>query len=191
MSVKTGRVAGMAVNALISVLCHDRTGLVADMAARLFDLNVNLGDTTFAVLGEMAEFTCLAELPDSVALATVRAEIEAVDGMTDARVTVAAFDMKPVHDDIAHITHRVELDGPDAPGLVARLAEVFGQFGANIVRMNSERIPQGARDRYVTRFAVFIPERRAEACLATVANTAGALRMTFRCWPTGDSADNA
>ncbi|MBT6203913.1 MAG: ACT domain-containing protein [Alphaproteobacteria bacterium] len=170
----------MATNTLISVICHDRSGLVADLAGLLFNLNVNLSDTTFAVLGDAAEFTCLAEIPDGLTLDSVRGDIESLSGLKDAQVTVATFDMKPVHDDSGHITHRIEIDGRDGPGIIARLAEVFGQFGANIVRMNSERIPEKGHDRYVTRFSVYIPERRADVCLATVANTAGELRMTFR-----------
>ena len=170
----------MASNALISVICHDRGGLVADLAGLMFDLNIDLSDTTFAVLGEAAEFTCLAEIPDGLALAAVKREIEGLRDMDDARVAVAAFDMRPVHDDSGRITHRIELDGRDRPGIVARVSEVFGQFGGNIVRMNSERIPERGHDRYVTRFSVSLPERRADACLATVANTAGELRMTFR-----------
>ena len=75
---------------------------------------------------------------------------------------------------------RIELDGPDAPGLILRIAEVFGSFGANIVRMNSERIPAPGHDRYVTRFAVHVPDHRVHACLATVANTAGEMRLSWR-----------
>jgi glycine cleavage system transcriptional repressor len=170
----------MAKHALITVIGPDRQGLIADLAGRLFDLGVNLGDTTFAVLGEMAEFTCLAQLPDQVGLADVERELAGLSGMEKATVTVADFDLEPVHTESGHITHRIEMRGPDRPGVVARLSEVFGQFGANIVRMNSERIPEEGSDLYVTRFAVFIPERRAAACLATLANTAGELRMTFQ-----------
>ncbi len=170
----------MTTNALISVICHDRSGLVADITGRLFDLNVQLGDTTFAVLGDAAEFTCIAEVPDSVTLEKIDQELNALQDMENARIAVSAFDMKPVHEDSGHITHRVELDGRNRPGIIARLSEVFGQFGANIVRLNSEHIPEKGHDRYVTRFAVNIPERRTDTCLATVANTAGELRMTFR-----------
>ena len=170
----------MAKNALVTVIGPDRQGLVADIAGRLFDLNVNLGDTTFAVLGEMAEFTCLAEVPDQISLADVDRELAGLDGMADAKIAVTSLKLGPVHAESAHITHRIELSGADRPGVVARLSEVFGQFGANIVRMNSEHVPDDGRDLYVTRFAVWIPERRAKACLATLANTAGELRMSFR-----------
>ncbi len=165
---------------LISVICRDRAGLVADIAGHLFDLNANLSDTTFAVLGDMAEFTCIAEIPDDTATTAVQRDLQTVEGLDEGRVTVATFDMRSVHDESAHITHRIELDGPDAPGLILRIAEVFGSFGANVVRMNSQRIPEAGRDRYVTRFAVHIPDHRVDGCLATVANTAGEMRLTWR-----------
>ncbi len=169
----------MAKNALISVIGPDRQGMIADVAGRLFDLEVNLGDTTFAVLGEMAEFTCLADVPEQHKLSDIERELKAMPGMKESKISVTGFELGPVHAESGHITHRVELSGEDRPGLIARMSEVFGQFGANIVRMNSERLPGGDGDRYITRFAVFVPERRAHACLATVANTAGELRMTF------------
>jgi glycine cleavage system transcriptional repressor len=171
----------MAKNALVTVIGPDRQGLIADLAGRLFDLNVNLGDTTFAVLGEMAEFTCLAEIPEQIALGDIERELAGLDGMTDATISVTGLEVGPVHTETGHITHRIEISGFDRPGVVARLSEVFGQFGANIVRMNSEHVPgDNESGLYVTRFAVWIPERRAEACLATLANTAGELRMSFR-----------
>ncbi|MBC6441329.1 MAG: ACT domain-containing protein [Rhodospirillales bacterium] len=169
----------MTSNALVSVICQDHTGLVADVAGLLFDLNINLGDTTFAVLGEAAELTCLAEVPDDLSLDRVSDEIEKLLVMDDAQVSVTPFEMAPIHDESAHITHRIELDGRDRPGVIARLAEVFGQHGANIVRMNCERVPEKGHDRYVTRFSLYIPERRVESCLATVANTAGEMQMSF------------
>jgi glycine cleavage system transcriptional repressor len=170
----------MAKHALISVIGPDRQGLISDIAGRLFDLGLSLGDTTFAVLGELAEFTCLGEVPDEIGLAAIEQELAGLDGLADARITVTGFDLGPVHGESGHITHRIEMSGPDRPGVIARLSEVFGQFGANIVRMNSERVPGEQRDDYITRFAVWIPERRAAACLATLANTAGEMRMTFR-----------
>ena len=170
----------MARNTLISVLCTDRRGLIADIAGQLYDMNINLADTTFAVLGELAEFTCLAEIPSEESTATVEQVLRSVPDMENARITVALFDMNPVHDESAHITHRISFDGRDQPGLIARISEVFGQFDANIVRLNSERTPEAGFDRYVTRFSVNMAPERARACLATVANTAGELRLSVR-----------
>lgn len=171
----------MPETALVSIICEDYTGLIAEVTGRLYDLGVNLGDTTFAVLGGAAEFTSVCEMPKGLSLAAVEKDLRTLPGLarqTGAKIVVTPFGFAPVHSDSARITHRIEITGEDSPGLLARLSEVFVQFGANIVRMNSEHVPgldTGRGDRYVSRFAVSIPPEKAQACLATVANTAAEL----------------
>src|SRR5579872_3976895 len=170
----------MTMSALVSVLCEDHPGLIAAIAGRLYDIGANLGDTTFAVLGGAAEFNSVCELPDGVSLASVESELMRLSALKGAKISVTPFGYRPVHAEQAHITHRIEITGKDSPGLIARLSEVFMQFGANIVRLNSERLP-GARDaRYMLRMAVYIPPEKANTCLATVANTAAQLALTCR-----------
>ena len=85
------------------------------------------------------------------------------------------FDPKP--DETGTVTHRITISGGDQLGLVARLSQVFAQYGANIVRLDARKLPEAEGGLYVTRFAVSIPPDRASSCLATVANTAGALGL--------------
>lgn len=160
--------------AYVSAFCPDRTGLVAAVTGCLFDLGVNLGDSSFAVLGSGAEFTSLCDLPEGLELDELRQSLAALPELAQANLTVRAFDMTAENGALGRITHRITVSGGDRPGLVARLSEVFGSFGANIVRMDAQRIPE--RGLYTTRFAVAIPER-IDACLATVANTAGELHL--------------
>ena len=61
---------------------------------------------------------------------------------------------------------------------MARLTEAFAEFEANIVRMDSQRAVGGGEGHYLIRFEVWIPEARAVACLATVANTAASLGLS-------------
>jgi glycine cleavage system transcriptional repressor len=166
--------------ALVSVLCQDHPGLIAAIAGRLFDIGANLGDTTFAVLGGAAEFNSVCEFPDDVPLTSVEKELGRVEELAGAKISVTAFGYEPVHAEQAHITHRIEITGTDSPGLIARLSEVFVQFGANIVRLNSERLPGAGDAHYMLRMAVFIPTGKAGTCLATVANTAAQLALTCR-----------
>ena len=56
----------MASVVLVSVLGPDRVGLVAAIAEHLFDVGVNLRDTTFAALGSGAEFVAICELPSDL-----------------------------------------------------------------------------------------------------------------------------
>jgi glycine cleavage system transcriptional repressor len=166
--------------ALVSVLCEDHPGLIAAITGRLYDIGANLGDTTFAVLGGAAEFNAVCELPSGVSLASVETELSRLPALATAKLSVTPFGYQPVHAEQAHITHRIEITGKDSPGLIARLSEVFLQFGANIVRLNSERLPGAGQTHYMLRMAVFIPEGKASTCLATVANTAAQLALT--CW---------
>ncbi len=167
----------MSISSLISVICPDRVGLVADIAGHLFDLGANLEDTTFAVLGGGAEFTAVCELPDGVSLVTVEAGLRDLPGLDDADISVSLFELSTVHGPSGHITHRITVFGGDRPGLIALLCEVFVQFKANIVRMNSEKSPGPGGDSYEVRFGVSIPDKNIKTCLATIASTAGGLGL--------------
>lgn len=167
----------MANAALISIFCPDRVGLVASVAGRLFDLGVNLGDTTFAVLGTGAEFTTVCELPEDMAPEEVEQELRGLDDLKNAQLTVARFDLSTEQGPSGHITHRIKVVGGDRPGLIARLCEVFIQFKANIVRLNAGREPSAKGGKYVVRIGVWIPEPGIQSCLATITNTAGGLGL--------------
>ena len=170
----------MAHDVRIAVSCPDRTGLLAAITGRLFDLGASLGDTSFAVLGEAAEFACVAEIPDAVSAEDTAAELAELPDLVGADITVKAFTLGVVRSERGQITHRVEVRGTDAPGLVARLAEVFAEFGANIVRMGSEHIPGGGEGEYLIRFEVWLPPDRAASCLAAADNTAGSLGLSCK-----------
>jgi glycine cleavage system transcriptional repressor len=165
--------------ALISIHCEDRPGLVAGVTGRLYDLEINLGDTAFAVLGGGAELTLLAKLPDRLTLAELESELRSLPELKDAKLTVTPFGYRGSHDERARITHRIEITGDDSPGLIARLSEAFPGFGANIVWLNSESLEGASGARFLLRMAIWVPAEKADACLATVANTAG--QMNLKC----------
>jgi glycine cleavage system transcriptional repressor len=164
--------------ALISFFCPDRTGLVAAVTGRLFELGLNLGDTNFAVLGGGAEFSAVTEVPFGLTMGEIETELKRLPELKGGKVTVAPFELDPTHGPMGRITHRVLVAGGDRPGLVARLSEVFGSYGANIVTLNAEHLPAPEGARYIIRFGVNIPPARINACLATIANTAEELQQT-------------
>jgi glycine cleavage system transcriptional repressor len=164
----------------VSISVKDRPGLVAAVAGRLFDLGANLGDTSFAVIVEGSEFTTVCDLPDDVRPETVATELMGLAELADAAIEVTPFDLDPRSGPTGHVTHRIIVDGGDRPGLIARLCEVFVQFGANIVRLNSPRLPSSREVQYVIDMAISIDPTRADTCLATVANTAGEVGLACR-----------
>jgi glycine cleavage system transcriptional repressor len=163
----------------VQVFCPDRTGLVAGLTGALFDLDANLGDTRFAVLGHGAEFSAILVVTEDIDADRVRAALAAVPEAADAEITVSPYDDWAGGAGGPEITHRVSVSGGDRPGLVTRLAEVFGDYEANIATLNAQQMPHDP-SQYVIRAAVAIPPGRAAACLATVSNTAEALGLTYR-----------
>ena len=164
--------------ALVSILARDRVGLVSEIADHLFDLGINLGDTTFAVLGTGAEFTAICELPGGLDLDALEQGLVGLPTLAAAQVRVVPYEFDPQPGETGKVTHRITISGGDQLGLVARLSHVFAQYGANIVRLEARKLPEAEGSLYVTRFAVSIPPDRASPCLATVANTAGALGLS-------------
>jgi glycine cleavage system transcriptional repressor len=152
--------------------------LLAIVTGRLFELGGDLGDTTFAVLGEEAQLGCVCRVAnlDGPSLA---AALREVPSLANADVSVRRFDLGAVHTESGRVTHRMVLRGLDRPGLVARLAEGFGEFGANIVRMDAEHVPRSPEPEYVMRFEVAIPPDRVEGCVANAENIAESMGLSY------------
>jgi glycine cleavage system transcriptional repressor len=170
----------MGTVALVSILCRDQVGLVAAIADHLFSQGVNLRDTTFASLGKGAEFTAICELPDGASAAGLQDGLSLVAELEGAEIRVLPYEFDPETGAMGRITHRVEVDGGDQLGLIARIAAIFAQFGANIVRLDAQKLPAADGGRYVTRFAVWLTPARADTCLAAIANTAGSMGLASR-----------
>jgi glycine cleavage system transcriptional repressor len=163
--------------ALVSILCPDRVGVVAAIADYLFDVGVNLRDTSFATLGTGAEFTSICELPDQVTPESIEQGLLSLPELEGAQVRVLPYSFDPNPTPAGHVTHRITISGGDQLGLVARLAEVFRQYHANIVRLEARKLSDDEGGLYVTRFAVSLRPEQENACLATVTNTAGTLHL--------------
>ncbi|MDP8918311.1 MAG: amino acid-binding protein [Pseudomonadota bacterium] len=168
----------MASIALVSVLGADRVGLVAAIAEHLFNAGVNLRDTTFAALGSGAEFVALCELPSGLTAGEIEGGLKGLPELDGAEIRAVPYAFDPSPGPAGSVTHRITISGGDQLGLVARLAEVFRQYEANIVRLEARKLSDQEGGLYVTRFAVFIPEGRRSLCLATVGNTAGTLGLS-------------
>jgi glycine cleavage system transcriptional repressor len=168
----------MTVNVLVSISCPDRVGIVSAATGRLFELGANLGDTTFAVLGEAAEFTSVVEIAPGTTPDAIEAALRTLPELRDADISVSPFTLPAVHGPSGQVNYRITVTGGDRPGLIARLSEVFVEFKANIVRLNAERVVVSDATRYAVIIAVYIPPESARSCLATVANTAGNLGLS-------------
>ncbi|MFH1805051.1 MAG: hypothetical protein ABID63_09210 [Pseudomonadota bacterium] len=169
----------MTPNTRITVSCTDRVGLVSDITGRLFDIGANLGATSFALDHGRASFATSCELPDTCPLAECETALRELP-MEKAEITVEAMPETAPLTSAPGATHLIECSGVDQPGLIARLSEIFIEYHANIVQLSASASSEKDTRVYTARFAVTIPTDRAANCLATLANTAGSLRLVFR-----------
>jgi glycine cleavage system transcriptional repressor len=162
---------------LVSVLSSDKTGLVSSISACLFDLGINLGSTSFTVLGSGAKFTAVCETGGELSKTALGEALESLPELDGADIQVTDFEYSTDHAVNAEVTHRITIQGGDHPGLIARLTEVFIEFEANIVRLNADRLISDGEDQYLIQIAAWIPPSREHACLASISNTASSLGM--------------
>ena len=167
----------MTTTAIVTVLCPDKTGLVSAITGALWELGANLMDTSFSVLGGGADFSAVCELPASLDVDEVQKSLATLNILAGAEVAVKPYSFAPHHGPKGDVTHRITVSGGDQPGLVARLCETFVEFGANIVSLHAGPLAE-QQGRYVVRLAISIPAQSADACLATVGNTAEALGLS-------------
>ncbi|MCF8468925.1 MAG: hypothetical protein K9G33_16115, partial [Sneathiella sp.] len=157
--------------ALLSIFSSDRVGLISLVTGHLFDKGINLGDTSFAILGKGGKFTSIVEVPSELSESALTEELYSLEGLGDADIDVRRFTMAEVKTPPTQVTHYIKCEGDDQPGLLARLSEVFIDFDANIVRLKSDQLETPGGTKFVTRFSVNIPPARANSCLAALGNT--------------------
>jgi len=167
----------MTTIALVSILGPDRIGLVAAVADHLYAAGINLRDVSFAALGTGAEFIAVCELPDYVSTDRLEQELTELPDLDRSQVRVVPYEFDPNPALTSRVTHRITISGGDQLGLVARLAEIFRQYRANIVRLEARKLSETEGGRYETRFAVSVAPEDAALCLAAVSNTAGTLGL--------------
>ncbi len=163
---------------LISIIGRDQTGVVSEVTGYLFEIGANLADSSFAVLGEAFEFSCVGTFAVETRGEDLEKGLAELELLSGARITVSSFQYDLTRGAGGEINYLVEIKGGDRPGLVARISEVLMSYDTNIVRMSSRRVPleDGTLD-YRTRFAVNVPAGRAEVLEAALYNTAGSLRL--------------
>jgi glycine cleavage system transcriptional repressor len=163
---------------LLSIKGPDRVGVVSAVTSALFDSGCNLADTSYAVLGQGFEFTCILEVPNSVSDNELNSKISEIDVLEQSTISLTSFPFSLDHAPNSDISHMIELIGGDRPGLIARVSEALANFDANIVYMSSRRIVgDQSQYHYKTRFDINLADSREELCENAIYNTAGSLNL--------------
>ena len=118
----------------ITVLGHDRPGIIAQAADALADSGMNLEDSSMTLLRGHFAMTLICAGSASVA------EVErALEPLADGSLTVDVRELPPVGQQraAAGSTHLVTVHGADRLGIVARLAGVVAGAGGNITDLTT------------------------------------------------------
>ncbi len=163
---------------LVTVFSEDQQGLIAAISRALFELNINLGDASYNVLGQGGKFVALCKAPAETNAEAIRQALNATELLQNASIQVEPFDLATRHQSSGQ-TLRVAFTGEDMPGLVAQITELAQDFNANIEHMQTRSQPNNHGQHYRIELTLATPESRREPLLAALQNIASSLSLQF------------
>ncbi|GGM39471.1 glycine cleavage system protein R [Dactylosporangium sucinum] len=160
----------------VTVIGHDRPGIIADVAEILARLGLNLTDSTMTRLRGHFAMTLVCVGPP-----TVEAIEAALEPLTEDRtllVTVRRVVEEPTHEPTGS-HHVLTVHGADRLGIVASLSRTLAEAGGNITDLTTRL----AGPLYVVVAEVDVPERVDVSALGAALTTAAerlGVEATFR-----------
>ena len=145
----------------VSVMGHDRPGIVAGVAKVLFENACNIEALSQTVLmGQFAMIMVAAPLKGARA-ARLEDDLKALAESMDLEIhirTVNPAEQLPFP--AAETEHFViTVRGADRPGLVAAITAILAEEGINITRLGAEVVPAGRQSDYIQIYEVDIPKQ--------------------------------
>ena len=121
----------------VTVLGHDRPGIVADVTRALADLHGNLEDSTMTLL--RGHFAMVLLVRTGAGAAAVEAALRplSADGSLVINARVLG---EPVLSEVYGPSYALRVHGADRPGIVATITAVVAAHGANIVDLDTRLV---------------------------------------------------
>jgi glycine cleavage system transcriptional repressor len=154
----------------VTVIGHDRPGIVAEVAQTLADLGINLTDSTMTRLRGHFTMTliCTGEVPEE----TVEAALLPLSA--DGSLLATVRQVRPEADaPPAGTPYVVSLHGADRLGIVAAVTRVLARAGGNITDLSTRLVGP----LYTLVAEVDLPPGSGEAVTAELAATAAVLEV--------------
>lgn len=117
----------------ITVLGHDRPGIIAETTAALADLGLNIEDTTMTLLRGHFSMMLITGGPASAA------EVEEALGFltADGALSVAVRELPEEHAATTGTSYLLSVHGGDRPGIVSAIAGEVARVGGNITDLTT------------------------------------------------------
>ena len=164
----------------VTVLGHDRPGIVADVAGALADLHGNLEDSTMTLL--RGHFAMVLLVHTGAGTEAVEAALRPLCAGGALVINARVLD-EPASDHAAGPSYALRVHGADRPGIVATMTAVVARHGANIVDLGT-RLVEGL---YVLTAELELPAEASVVGLQSeLRGAADELGVEVRLWPIDD-----
>lgn len=171
----------MTATAVISIMCRDRRGLVADVTEAITALGGDIFDMSASVLGEGGiMYVAFSTWPGEPPISTIQKNVQELLGDETIDVMVNTFALLPFSKvSMERGTHRIRCwRHNDNRGDLGVLCGMFVKFRANLIRVHAERFITDKGWEYTITLEANIPEEAAASCLKAVENKAADLGYT-------------
>jgi glycine cleavage system transcriptional repressor len=120
----------------ITVLGHDRPGIIAETTRALADLGLNIEDSTMTLL--RGHFAMMLVTDGGADAATVE---ESLAGLTaDGTLSVSVREVPPERGAASGASYLLSVHGGDRPGIVSSLAAEVAKVGGNITDLTTRLV---------------------------------------------------
>jgi glycine cleavage system transcriptional repressor len=147
----------------VTAIGRDRPGIVAALTGALRDIGGNLEDVSSTILRGHFAMMLVVEAPENVPGERLLALLDAAAGPLEVAVTVS--DVEAGTPDRLAATHVLSVYGADHPGIVAGVASLLAEVGANITDLSC-RLTGADEPLYVMVAEVEVPEAADQTRLA-------------------------
>lgn len=121
----------------VTVLGHDRPGIVADVTRALADLHGNLEDSTMTLL--RGHFAMVLLVHTGAGAVAVEAALRPLCADGSLVINARVLD-DPVPSEVRGPSYALRVHGADRPGIVATITAVVARHGANIVDLGTRLV---------------------------------------------------
>jgi len=143
----------------VSVVGHDRPGIVAGVSKVLFENACNIEALSQTVLMGQFAMIVVVSLLKGASIAGLKEGLEALARETDLEIHTHGIDPQEQLPYPADETEPfvITVRGEDRPGLVAAITAILAEQGINITRLSAEVVPAGQQVEYIQIYEVDIP----------------------------------
>ena len=146
---------------VVSVIGHDRPGIVAGVSKVLFQNHCNIEDLSQTALRGQFAMILIASTAKKETLIGLKRDFEALAGDANLDINVRSIKREEMEAFEAGETEPFVLTvrGEDRPGLVYGIAEILAERSINITNLDARVALIGGKQEYIQLFEVDIPKR--------------------------------